>query len=56
MIVQLGLLDYVYESFNNGVDIFRSGFTPENTFQAMHNLLSMLTQSLADCPSDHRQG
>lgn len=54
MIVQLGLLDYVYESFNNGVDIFRSGFTPENTFQAMHNLLSMLTQSLADCPSDHR--
>ena len=54
MIAQMGLLDYVYESFNDGVDIFRSGFTPENAFAAMHNILSMLSQPLSDCKPEHR--
>ena len=46
MIASVNLLEHAIEALNNGCDILRPGFTPENAFVSMHALLSAINQNI----------
>ena len=48
------MLDVAVQEMNNGADILRSGFSPETAFAAIHNVLSILTQNVADDVENRR--
>ena len=51
----LNLVEYVVDSFNNGVDVLRAGFHPEGAFSAMHGILGALNQTSSGRSGDPKK-